>query len=105
MQRPRRFRYWATPAFWLRLTMGVVGSAVMLLLAPIAAWAYGQPILIGLIAVSAIALPIQALQVVPEASSRRSCVFAQWCLWNVVGRSDRRTDGHRELSPLARMHL
>jgi PST family polysaccharide transporter len=67
VQRMRHFRHWATPAFWLGLALGVAGGVTLLLVAPVAAWAYGQPRLIGLISVLAIAAPLQALQVVPRA--------------------------------------
>src|SRR6476661_4388099 len=67
VQRPHRFRQWATPAFWLGQAMGLMGAAVMLVLAPVAAWVYDKPRLVGLIAVSATALPLQALQIVPKA--------------------------------------
>jgi O-antigen/teichoic acid export membrane protein len=38
VQRMRRYHLWATPAFWLGMTMGISGAAVMLALAPFAAW-------------------------------------------------------------------
>jgi PST family polysaccharide transporter len=75
VQRPHRFRHWATPAFWLGQAMGLLGAMVMLALAPIAAWIYDQPRLIGLIAVSATALPIQALQIVPKAQLQMEMRF------------------------------
>lgn len=75
VQRLRRFHLWATPALWLGLTMGVVGAILMLVAAPIAAWVYEQPQLIGLIAVLAISLPLQALQIVPKARLRTQMRF------------------------------
>lgn len=75
VQRLRRFHLWATPALWLGLSMGVAGAVVMLIAAPIAAWVYEQPELIGLIAVLAIALPLQALQIVPKARLRTQMRF------------------------------
>jgi PST family polysaccharide transporter len=75
VQRLRRFRHWATPAFWLGLAMGIAAAAIMLVLAPVAAWAYGQPKLIGLIAVLAIASPIQSLQIVPKAQLQMQMRF------------------------------
>lgn len=67
IQRHRRFRQWATPAFWLGLLMGLVGMVVMAIVAPVAAWAYGRPQLTGLILVMAIAAPLQTLQIVPRS--------------------------------------
>jgi len=75
VQRPHRFRQWATPAFWLGQAMGLMGAVVMLVLAPVAAWIYDQPRLIGLIAVSAAALPLQALQIVPKAQLQMEMRF------------------------------
>ncbi len=85
VQRLRRYRYWATPAFWLVATMGIVGCGVMLLLAPVAAWMYAQPRLIGLIAVLAIALPIQALQVVPKAQLQMQMRFRAIVVVGLLG--------------------
>lgn len=67
IQRQRHFCIWATPAFWMALTMGMVAMVAALTIAPMAAWAYGQPRLSGLIAVLAIALPIQAVQMISQA--------------------------------------
>jgi PST family polysaccharide transporter len=67
VQRSRKLSHWATPAFWLGQTMGVVGAVVMLALAPVAGWAYDEPRVIGLISVLAVAAPIQALHIVPKA--------------------------------------
>jgi PST family polysaccharide transporter len=75
VQRLRRYRHWATPAFWLGITMGSVGAILMLAVAPVAGWIYGRPQLIGMIAVVATALPIQALQIVPKAQLQMQMRF------------------------------
>jgi PST family polysaccharide transporter len=75
VQRLRKFHLWATPALWLGMAMSVAGAIVMLVAAPIAAWVYEQPHLIGLIAVLALALPLQALQIVPKARLRTQMRF------------------------------
>jgi PST family polysaccharide transporter len=75
VQRMRHFKLWATPALWLGMAMGLAGTVAMLALAPIAAWAYGEPKLIGLIAVLAFALPFQALQIVPKSLLRTQMRF------------------------------
>jgi PST family polysaccharide transporter len=67
IQRHRRYRQWATPAFWLGISVGLAGSAILLAAAPVAAWAYGRSELTGLILVLAIVPPLQALQIVPRA--------------------------------------
>jgi O-antigen/teichoic acid export membrane protein len=75
VQRLRHFRHWATPAFWFGLTMGIAGGILMLAIAPIVAWAYGRPQLIGLIGVLAIAAPIQTLQIAPKAQLQMQMRF------------------------------
>ena len=84
VQRLRRFRHWSTPGFWLGLAMGVAAAVVMLVLAPVAAWAYGQSELIGLIAVLAIASPIQSLQIVPKAQLQLQMRFRAVVLLGVL---------------------
>src|SRR5256885_5179199 len=34
------FNRWANPAFWMSLTLGCLGAALMVILAPVAAWMY-----------------------------------------------------------------
>jgi PST family polysaccharide transporter len=85
VQRPRWFRHWATPAFWLGQTMGLAGALVVLVLAPVAAWIYDQPRLIGLIAFSALVLPIQALQIVPKAQLQMEMRFRAVVLLGLLG--------------------
>lgn len=67
IQRQRRFHLWSNPSFWLGLVTGLGGMLLMIVAAPIAAWMYGRPALIGLLAVMAIASPLQTLQIVPKA--------------------------------------
>lgn len=75
IQRQRRYRCWATPAFWLGMSTGLIGMFLMALAAPVAAWAYGRPKLVGLILVLAIAAPLQTLQIVPRAKLQGSLQF------------------------------
>src|SRR3954471_8042125 len=37
VQRQRRFDLWATPAFWMGMSAGLIGMVVMILAAPVAA--------------------------------------------------------------------
>jgi O-antigen/teichoic acid export membrane protein len=85
VQRLRRYHYWATPAFWLGLTMGLVGFIVLLVLAPVAAWLYDQPKLVGLIAVVATSLPIQSLQIVSKAQLQLQMRFKTIVLLALLG--------------------
>jgi O-antigen/teichoic acid export membrane protein len=85
VQRQRRFRLWATPAFWLGMTTGIAGMIVMAVAAPIAAWAYGQPKLVGLILVLAMGAPLQTLQIVPRANLQSAMRFRSLVSLNFVG--------------------
>lgn len=75
VQRQRRFRHWATPAFWLGMTTGLVGMVVTAIAAPVAAWAYRRPELVGLILVMATAAPLQTLQIIPRAKLQAELRF------------------------------
>src|SRR5688572_12151576 len=65
VQRQRRFHLWATPAFWLGMATGTTAMLVMMAAAPVAAWIYGKPSIIGVLLVMAAAIPLQTLQIVP----------------------------------------
>ncbi len=65
LQRQKHFNRWATPAFWLSLSLGVLSSAAMLIAAPIAAMYYHEPALIGLIGVVAVNALFTSLEIVP----------------------------------------
>jgi O-antigen/teichoic acid export membrane protein len=67
VHRAKEFDRWANPAFWLSLATGVVGVAVMLVAAPLAARAYHAPELVGLIALLAVRLVPAAVGMVPIA--------------------------------------
>lgn len=67
IQRQARLHLWINPGFWMSLTCGVAGALVTLLLAPIAALAFDDPRLIGLIVVIALGIPLQNFATVPDA--------------------------------------
>jgi O-antigen/teichoic acid export membrane protein len=67
VQRSRHFARWGNVAFWMSLTLAVSASAIMLIVAPLAAHIYHERAIIGLIAVSALAAPLGALSIVPMA--------------------------------------
>jgi PST family polysaccharide transporter len=75
LQRQHTMRLWAATAFWSSLALSLIGMALMLAAAPFAAFMYGSPALIGLIAVVAINLPIGALSMVPEVRLRAALNF------------------------------
>lgn len=67
VQRHRHFRRWANAAFWLSLTVGLAGGAMILASAPLAASIFDEPRLVPLLSLLAIASPLQTLCVVPQA--------------------------------------
>lgn len=67
IHRQGHFNRWANPAFWMALTLGCIGALLMLAAAPLAAWMYEEPDLIGLVLVLALATPISGLDIVADA--------------------------------------
>lgn len=75
VRRGRRFHLWSTPAFFFSLSTGLLGSVVILAVAPSIAEAYDTPQLIGLLAVLAFATPFGSLSLVPRAKLRAQMRF------------------------------
>jgi PST family polysaccharide transporter len=75
IQRRRQLLLWATPAFWLSLTLGMAGGIVMLIAAPLGVFLYREPQLYGLISILAVAAPIGATSLVPTAVLKASLRF------------------------------
>lgn len=67
VHRQSSYRRWANAAFWMSACIGVVAAMVMVAAAGPVAELYGEPALVGLIAVLSLKLPIHALATVPEA--------------------------------------
>jgi PST family polysaccharide transporter len=67
IHRHTSYRTWLNPAFWMSMATGLLASVVVLVSAPLAAAVYGEPKLIGLLSVLAIAPPIRALALIPTA--------------------------------------
>jgi O-antigen/teichoic acid export membrane protein len=65
--RQHRYARWANVAFWMSLAIGVVSGVIMAAAAPVAAHFYGEPRIVGLILVLAIAAPLSALDTVADA--------------------------------------
>ncbi|MGA2231583.1 MAG: oligosaccharide flippase family protein, partial [Tepidisphaeraceae bacterium] len=70
VQRQKDFRRWATPGFWMSLTLGLVAAGAMVAIAPLGAKVYHSRRLIGLVIVAAVAVPLQNLSYVPVALLR-----------------------------------
>jgi len=66
IRRGRGFVLWSGPGFALSVAAGVLGGLVSLAAAPLAAWIYEDPRLIGLIAVLAVASPLWSAAIVPR---------------------------------------
>ena len=75
LQRLRTMYLWVSPAFWTSLGGAVIGMTLMLVAAPFAARIYGNPNLIGLVAVLAISLPISAFSTIPVVKLRGALNF------------------------------
>ena len=82
LQRLRNIRLWVAPAFWTSFGLAVAGMAAMLAAAPLAAYVYGSPNLVGLIVVQSIALPLGALSTVPATKLRAEMNFRYLALYN-----------------------
>jgi lipopolysaccharide exporter len=67
IHRHEHFNRWANPAFWMSLALGCLGAAVMAAAAPVAAWMYDEPQLVGLVLVLAATAPFSGLDIVPDA--------------------------------------
>ncbi len=82
LQRLRNIRLWVAPAFWASFGLAVAGMLAMLAAAPLAAYVYGSPALLGLIVVQSIALPLGALSTVPATKLRAEMNFRYLALYN-----------------------
>lgn len=75
LSRPKRFDRWLRVAFWMNLVIGLGAMALLMGLAPAAAWAYGEPIVGELLLVLALATPVSAVSAVPTAKLRLAMRF------------------------------
>jgi lipopolysaccharide exporter len=67
IQRQTNFKRWANPAFWMSLTLGLMGAMVMVVLAPLAAWMYEDSRLLWMVLILALSTPFSGLDIVPDA--------------------------------------
>ncbi len=75
LQRQSAMRLWIGPAFWITLSLALVAGLMVALVAPVAAAMYQAPELVGLLAVLALAMPLQALASVPAMIMRARLQF------------------------------
>ncbi len=66
-QRHNRSQQWVTPGFWLSIVTGLVGMATMLGIAPLVARVYGEPELVGLLAVLSVSTFLFSLAAAADA--------------------------------------
>ncbi len=81
LQRKRTLHLWSGAAFWINLGLATAGGAAILALAPLAAAIYGQPHLIGLMAILAASMPMAALGSVPALIMRARLQFGTMALY------------------------
>ncbi len=75
LQRQRALRLWAGPAFWISMSLAVVAGVLVILVSPVAAAVYHAPELVGLLAILAASMPVQALATVPGMIMRARLQF------------------------------
>ncbi|MBV9251703.1 MAG: oligosaccharide flippase family protein [Acetobacteraceae bacterium] len=66
VQRQRTVQVWVAPALGLTAVSGILGVFILLVAAPIAAAAYREPAITGLVSILAVALPINAVSTIPS---------------------------------------
>lgn len=67
VRRAQRVHLWLGPAFWLSLSAGLLAAGIMLVIAPFAAWGFGEPMVVPLVAILALRGPLQGLSIPPAA--------------------------------------
>lgn len=82
LQRQRTMRMWSAPAFWISLTLGIIGMVVMMVAAPFAAEIYHSHSIVGLIVILALAMPIRTLANVPMVQLRLAMNFRFLAAYN-----------------------
>jgi len=90
VQRHAKFDRWATPAFWMALTAGLLAAIVMVVAAPLTAGLFrqlpmeGRATYMRLVFVLALASPFEALLVVPQARLQSDLRFRASALVGVM---------------------
>lgn len=67
IHRQRRFRLWASAAFWASIVIGLAGAAVLAGAAPLIARGYGSAAMVGMVLILALRSPISAIGTVSYA--------------------------------------
>ncbi len=75
VQRHAKFDRWATPAFWMALTAGMIASMLIIGIGPLMADQYDQPDLVWMLVILAANSPILAMGMVPQAKLQSQMRF------------------------------
>lgn len=67
VQRQSNFRRWASPVFWMSLTLGIASGVLLAAIGPVAARVLSQPSLVGLVTTLSVGTLLSALGTVPAA--------------------------------------
>ena len=84
IHRQKRFASWANPAFWMSAFTGLLAGGFIVAVAPVAAAAYHNPQLVGLLLLFALSPPLFALAVVPDAQLQIQLRFRALAIVNIV---------------------
>lgn len=80
VSRPRTFHVWANAGFWIMATAGAAAGLLVAGAAPIAARAYHNPEITGLMLVIALSMPLSSLSIVGEAKLQAELRFKRLAL-------------------------
>ena len=81
LQRKTALRVWTGPAFWISLSLNSLAAVVVLAISPVAALVYHTPEIVGLLAILALAMPIDALSTVPSIVMRSRMQFSKVAIY------------------------
>lgn len=84
IHRQAKFHLWQNAAFWLSLVIGLISALFMILAAPVAAYFYEQPTLMGLIGVLAMFVLFDSASSVPAAKLQSQMQFRLIATVNTV---------------------
>ncbi len=84
MQRQRGLRLWTGAAFWIIFGLASLAGLLVAAVSPVAAAAYKAPELVGLLAVTALAMPVNALAAVPGMIMRSRMQFGVLALYGTL---------------------
>ena len=75
LQRQKNLRLWEGPAFWINMGFALIGAVLVMAIAPFGAAAYRDPKLVGVLAVLALSMPLNALTTLSSVKMRAALSF------------------------------